>query len=493
MLRIRPTFLMLFLALVVPVSALSLWLTLRAGQQVSERLAQESIERAHSQTQQATQMLLGPITAMLGQLAHIAAKDPDLLRGERGSGVLLNSLTFQDDLAGVFIGQADQGGYHMALKVAPSTVLGGQGVPASASRATRHIERAGPNGIDRYVFWSGAGEVVDRREGRTAYDPRQRPWYRQAVAEGHTVVSDPYVFATTGAMGVTVSTPVIRANTTVGVVGADLTLEGLTSFLARHRASPNATTLLLDREGQVVAHAGPVQQPAPQQSGTPPAAELGRSLEALADKGPATAWLMRSRLGKDSFSYEDPLDGRRMMASFLPVPIGQGMAWQVMILAPRTDFSRDLDTAGRQVLGFLVGALLLQVVLIYSLLPWITRPLEKVARVQAVLCREARAPCTKACSVLAETNKGGAHQGRGPLWAQDLLAGRRFAWARSTSRRMLEATNSAKGTMFSRELASSKAAMYSLRRSSSMTVHGYPPESIMAFIRKLPIRPLPSG
>jgi adenylate cyclase len=380
LLRIRPTFLILFLALVVPVSALSLWLTLRAGQQVSERLAQESIERAHSQTQQATQMLLGPITAMLGQLAHIATKDPDLLRGERGSGVLLNSLTFQDDLAGVFIGQADQGGYHMALKVSPSTVLGGQGVPASASRATRHIERAGPDGIDRYVFWSGAAEVVDRREGRTAYDPRQRPWYRQAVAEGHTVVSDPYVFATTGAMGVTVSTPVIRGNTTVGVVGADLTLEGLTSFLARHRASPNATTLLLDREGQVVAHAGPVQQPAPQQSGTPPAAELGRSLEALADKGPATAWLMRSRLGKDSFSYEDPLDGRRMMASFLPVPIGQGMAWQVMILAPRTDFSRDLDTAGRQVLGFLVGALLLQVVLIYSLLPWITRPLENLAQ-----------------------------------------------------------------------------------------------------------------
>jgi hypothetical protein len=58
---------------------------------------------------------------------------------------------------------------------------------------------------------------------------------------------------------------------------------------------------------------------------------------------------------------------------------------------------------------------------------------------------------------------------------------------------MLEAASSAKGTMFPRELASSKAAMYSLRRSSSMTVHGYPPEAIIAFIRNLPIRPLPSG
>ena len=92
LLRIRPTFLMLFLALVVPVSALSLWFTMQASNQASERLAQESIARAQTQTDQATQILLRPITAMLTQLAQTVAAEPELLRTDKGAGVLLAGL-----------------------------------------------------------------------------------------------------------------------------------------------------------------------------------------------------------------------------------------------------------------------------------------------------------------------------------------------------------------------------------------------------------------
>ena len=384
LLRIRPTFLMLFLALVVPVSALSLWFTMRASNQASERLAQESIARAQTQTDQATQILLRPITAMLTQLAQTVAAEPELLRTDKGAGVLLASLAAEDDLAGVFAGFADRGSYHMALKVKPSMTLGGQRVPPQATLATRRIEQAGDGALDRYTFLrgsSGTGEVAERRESRTAYDPRQRPWYRQATTARRAVVSEPYVFATTGETGITVSVPVVRGAAVVGAVGADLTLGRLSEFLARHRASPNAITLIVDQDGLVVAHSGAVKAPSGQApANAAPSPSVRRSLDDLSDKGPATAWLMRARLDQASFSYDDPLDGRRMMASFQPVPITSDKNWQVMILAPRADFSRDLDAAGRQVLGFLLGALLLQILLIYRLLPWITRPLEVLAR-----------------------------------------------------------------------------------------------------------------
>ena len=68
------------------------------------------------------------------------------------------------------------------------------------------------------------------------------------------------------------------------------------------------------------------------------------------------------------------------MASFVPLQINSDKGWQVMILAPRADFSRELEATGLRVLGFLVGALVLQILLIYSLLPWITRPLEGLAK-----------------------------------------------------------------------------------------------------------------
>jgi adenylate cyclase len=392
-LRIRPTFLVLFMALVLPVSVLSLWLAHRASQQLAERMAQESVSRAHSQTEQAIGNLLRPIQAMLVPLAQTMALEPQWLRSPRAAPVLLASLKAEDDLAGLFAGFADRGSYHMALKVNPSTVLGGGPAPAGASYATRRIEQAGAGAADHYTFLRDSGEVIDQRDQPSPYDPRLRPWYRQALAAGAMVVSEPYRFATTGQWGITVSAPVVHHGVEIGAVGADLTLQRLAEFLSHHRASPNATTLIVDRDGRVIGQSAPgdgaATAAAASTASTASAATTagaGRNLEDLPDKGPATAWLMRARLGGPaSFSYADPLDGRRMMASFVTLPIASVQHWQVMILAPRSDFTRDLDAAERQTLAFLLGALLLQILLIYRLLPWITRPLEVLAlRVQGL-------------------------------------------------------------------------------------------------------------
>ena len=52
---------------------------------------------------------------------------------------------------------------------------------------------------------------------------------------------------------------------------------------------------------------------------------------------------------------------------------------------------------------------------------------------------------------------------------------------------------SANGSISWRTLAASRAAMYSSRRSTGMTVHGQPAAASITFIRNRPMRPLPSG
>ena len=69
-------------------------------------------------------------------------------------------------------------------------------------------------------------------------------------------------------------------------------------------------------------------------------------------------------------------------------------------------------------------------------------------------------------------------------WA--LLANPHHATARS-------ARNSANAPIRWPLLASSSAAMYSARCSTRITVHGYPPEHSIRFIRNRAIRPFPSG
>jgi hypothetical protein len=55
-----------------------------------------------------------------------------------------------------------------------------------------------------------------------------------------------------------------------------------------------------------------------------------------------------------------------------------------------------------------------------------------------------------------------------------------------------EDKNEAKGTISPPALALSNDAIYSAVLSSGITVHGYPPDTIIEFIRNLPILPFPS-
>nr|BFE92475.1 hypothetical protein GCM10020185_30110 [Pseudomonas brassicacearum subsp. brassicacearum] len=58
------------------------------------------------------------------------------------------------------------------------------------------------------------------------YDPRQRPWYKQAVTADKTMLTPPYL-AAVGGLVVTVALPVKHNGELLGVVGGDLSLETL--------------------------------------------------------------------------------------------------------------------------------------------------------------------------------------------------------------------------------------------------------------------------
>lgn len=56
------------------------------------------------------------------------------------------------------------------------------------------------------------------------YDPRQRIWYQEAVKAGRTVLTMPYTDINTGALVVTIATPVMQDGQLRGVLAGDITL-----------------------------------------------------------------------------------------------------------------------------------------------------------------------------------------------------------------------------------------------------------------------------
>ena len=86
------------------------------------------------------------------------------------------------------------------------------------------------------------------------YDPRERPWYRTAIARDGFSVSRPYEFASVGAIGITCVLPVRREDgSLVGVLGLDILLEGLTSVLEGLKIPKGGKALLLSEDGGVIA------------------------------------------------------------------------------------------------------------------------------------------------------------------------------------------------------------------------------------------------
>lgn len=93
----------------------------------------------------------------------------------------------------------------------------------------------------------------------TAYDPRDRPWYILARGNpGQVMVTEPYSAVTTPDVNIGIVTTLIDRNGTVyGVVGTDITLVNLTSYISTIDRGDGGEMILTDRNGIILAGRDP--------------------------------------------------------------------------------------------------------------------------------------------------------------------------------------------------------------------------------------------
>lgn len=123
---------------------------------------------------------------------------------------------------------------------------------------TKHIDR--PDGVRQVqLIWRDADMTVFDRsvDDLDVYDPRIRPWYTLAFESDAAIWTDPYIFFTSQEPGVTVAVSVRNADgERVGVLGVDIALNELSSFLSAQKHRFKADPVILHRSGGVLAHTG---------------------------------------------------------------------------------------------------------------------------------------------------------------------------------------------------------------------------------------------
>lgn len=162
------------------------------------------------------------------------------------------------------------------------------------------------------------------------YDPRKRGWYESAVAEKRTVLTKPYISASTGRLTLTIARPVSNGEGLAGVAGADLDLSRVTEFLGGIALDGNGYAYLVDADGTVLVHRDPAKVLKKLESGIDPA-----------------------RFGQISSDGADTITG------FFPIEGLSSAKWYVGITLDRAKVMAPLDDFRRTLIMSVLGTVML--------------------------------------------------------------------------------------------------------------------------------------
>ncbi|MBB60216.1 MAG: chemotaxis protein [Pseudomonas sp.] len=202
--------------------------------------------------------------------------------------------------------------------------------------------------------------VHPRFELPPGYDPRQRPWYKDAVAAGRTTLTEPYEDAATNELIITVATPAQAGGQTLGVIGGDLSLKVLVDIINSLDFNGMGHAFLVSADGKILVH--------------PDKTKVNKTLSELY---PQNTPSLTSRYAEAS------LDGNQRILAFSPVQGLPSVKWYVGISVDRDKAYASLASFRTSAFVATAVAVLFIIALLGMLIRVLMRPLTDMGRAMA--------------------------------------------------------------------------------------------------------------
>lgn len=125
--------------------------------------------------------------------------------------------------------------------------------------AMRTIDIRGKHSVDEWAYKNTDFDTIRLEYPPLSYDPRERTWFKEATSPNHFFWSDPYAFASTNEIGITVSYPFINeSGEKVKVAGIDFTIASMTKLLQEQSVFIDGPIVILNAYGDVIASSLPI-------------------------------------------------------------------------------------------------------------------------------------------------------------------------------------------------------------------------------------------
>jgi class 3 adenylate cyclase/ABC-type nitrate/sulfonate/bicarbonate transport system substrate-binding protein len=336
---------------------------------------------AVAQTSQAaverTQDLIDNTENPLRFLAEVASDDPGYFRTEQSADLLYRALTSAAYIDAAYVSFED--GYHRVVtRIDQDRRHADPRIPAAANWHSSYIDaiKYALRRVRHRKFFDIWPHEVGSYDAATDTDIRILPGYQAAKATHTLAVTEPSINPDTGFPVISLRIPIFHGVDFLGCASANITIDVLSRFLDKHRASARSTTLIADRNnGDIIAF--PDKQKGVRIEG---GALKIATLADIDDREVREAHRQHDRTGADSFVFRSPISGDDLIAAFASFPGGFGQPWQVITLTPIDDFVGTLKATNRLMMMIIIVLTVIELFFIYFASRRLSHPVENVSR-----------------------------------------------------------------------------------------------------------------
>jgi class 3 adenylate cyclase/ABC-type nitrate/sulfonate/bicarbonate transport system substrate-binding protein len=368
---------LLFIGLSIPVLIFILIYNYNKNSAGMVAILNEAVAQTSRAGVERTQDLIENTESPLRFLAEVASADPGYFRTEQGNDLLYRALTSGAYIDAAYVSFED--GYHRVVtRIDEDRRRADPKIPATANWHASYIDAItfALSRVRHRKFFDIWPNQVGKYDVATDTDIRTLPGYQSAKITHTLAVTEPSINPDTGFPIISLRIPIFRGVDFIGCASANITVDVLSRFLDKHRASAGSTTFVADRNnGKIIAFPDK-QKGVRVENGALKIA----TLTDIADPEVREAHRQRARTGADRFVFQSPTNGEDFIAAFANFPGGFGQPWQVITITPIDDFVGTLKKTNRLMMVVIIGLTMVELFFIYFASRRLSRPVENVSR-----------------------------------------------------------------------------------------------------------------
>ena len=242
------------------------------------------------------------------------------------------------------------------VAVETATVNWEEAMPEGEALHEALLHMAKRPGVVSAYIGRADGSAATSASFRAGYDPRERPWYKEAAAApDKTIISKPYKAASTGKPVLTISRAIEKNGEIKGVAAIDISLESVGDIVRDVKVGETGALVILGPETEFIYHTKYT---------------VDDRLNEI-DGGAYKDLAAKLTTGKPEQLEADYQGSKKFYAG---VPVGE-TGWTVLIALPRDEANAAVTHMSMLVVAICLAALVLLLGITYVLLHAVTTPI----------------------------------------------------------------------------------------------------------------------